>query len=103
MTNHASLPDAGSTPHSIIDGQLPSANEKSVLQNLADDGTIKVKVSTANTSNPPTDAELDAVTDAQNQRDGCMVFVDDAGGHANAYLCIHDGTKWWQLTMTACA
>lgn len=54
-------------------------------------------------SNPPTDAELDAVTDAQNQRDGCMVFVDDAGGHANAYLCIHDGTKWWQLTMTACA
>lgn len=65
-------------------------------------GVITLALDT-DVTNPPTDAELDGATDAQNQRDGCMVFVDDAGGHANAYLCIHDGTKWWQLTMTACA
>ena len=68
----------------------------------ASKGIITLALDT-DVSNPPTDAELDAVTDAQNQVDGCMIFVDDAGGHANAYLCIHDGTKWWQLTMTACA
>jgi hypothetical protein len=65
-------------------------------------GVITLALDT-DVTNPPTDAELDAVTDAQNQRDGCMIFVDDAGGHEHAYLCIHDGTKWWQLTMTACA
>lgn len=68
----------------------------------ASKGVITLALDT-DVTNPPTDAELDDVTDAQNQVDGCMIFVDDAGGHANAYLCIHDGTKWWQLTMTACA
>jgi hypothetical protein len=68
----------------------------------ASKGIITLALNT-DVSNPPTDAQLDAVTDAQNQVDGCMIFVDDAGAHTNAYLCIHDGTKWWQITATACA
>lgn len=68
----------------------------------ASKGIITLALNT-DVTNPPTDAELDAVTDAQNQVDGCIIFVDDGGAHTNAYLCVHDGTKWWQLTMTACA
>ena len=101
MTNHADLPDAGSTPHSIIDGQLPTANEKSILQDLADDGVIKIKVSTANVSNPPTDAELDSEfgTPATVSA-GYLALLDDNGGGANVYLVISDGTNWWYATLT---
>ena len=101
MTLHAQLPDAGSQPHSIIDVQLPTPNEKSVLQDLANDGTIQIKVSTANTSNPPTDAELDsALGTPATVGAGYLALLDDNGGGANVYLVASDGSNWWHVALT---
>jgi hypothetical protein len=101
MNYHNDLPDAGTTPHNIIDYQLPTPNEKGILQDLANDGTIKIKVSTANTSNPPTDAELDSEFGTPaTVGAGYLALLDDNGGGANVYLVISDGTNWWYEALT---
>jgi hypothetical protein len=69
-------------------------------------GGIFTNVDTTDVSNPPTDAELDAaIGDAATAAFGAgyMAIVDDAGGHANEYIVFSDGTKWWQVTATACS
>jgi hypothetical protein len=55
--------------------------------------------STANVSNPPTDAQLDAAfgTPAQVGA-GFMATLDDNGAHANEYLVWSDGSNWWYAT-----
>jgi hypothetical protein len=99
--NHADLPDAGAYSHHTIDAQLPTANEKKTLQDLADDGTILIRVSTANTSNPPTDAQLDAEFGTPaTVGAGFLALLDDNGGGANVYLVSSDGTNWWHVTLT---
>lgn len=65
-------------------------------------GLVSLALDT-NVTTPPTDAELDAVTDATQQVAGFIGIVDDADAHANVYVIVHDGTKWWQATLTACA
>jgi hypothetical protein len=40
--NHASLPDAGYTPHHIIDVQLPSADQKDKLATIAQNAPVEV-------------------------------------------------------------
>lgn len=65
---------------------------------------VKLKVSTANVSNPPTDADLISVFGAAaTVGAGFMAIVDDNNGHANEYLIWSDGTKYWQITATAAA
>lgn len=62
------------------------------------------KVSTANTANPPTNAELiSAFGAAATVGSGFIGIVDDNAGHANEYLIFSDGTKFWQITATAAA
>ena len=51
--NHRQLPDAGLVPHHILDQ----------LHTLFLTGQLRLQVATPDVSNPPTDAELDAVTD----------------------------------------
>lgn len=65
---------------------------------------FKTKVSTANTSNPPTNAEvISAFGTAAAVGAGFIALMDDNNGHAAEYLIWSDGTKFWQVTGTACA
>lgn len=67
-------------------------------------GGIKTKLSTANTSNPPTNAELiSAFGAAATTGAGFVGVVDDNAAHTNEYLIFSDGTKYWQITATAAA
>jgi hypothetical protein len=98
---HNDLPDAGSLAHNTIDLLLPTHNEKNVLQDLANDGTILIRTSTANTSNPPTDAQLDAAFGTPaTVGAGFLALLDDNGGNANVYLVLSNGTSWWYVGLT---
>jgi hypothetical protein len=62
---------------------------------------IATKNSTANVSNPPTDAELDSAFGAPaTVGAGFIGTLDDAGGGANFYLVASDGSNWWHFTGT---
>ena len=101
MLLHSQLPDAGTQAHQTIDAQLPTAKEKDTLTQLANDGTILIRVSTANTSNPPTDAELDGELGTPAAVGaGFMALLNDNGGGANVYLVLSDGTNWWYEALT---
>jgi hypothetical protein len=101
MVTHSTLPDAGSIPHADIDTQLPTNKEHDVLQDLAADGTLVIKVSTANTSNPPIDAELNAEFGTPaSVGAGFIALLDDNGAGANVYLILSDGAGWWYEALT---
>ena len=58
-------------------------------------------VDVINISNPPTDAELDAIFDTPDVVGaGFVALVNDAGAGANEYLVWSDGTSWWYATGT---
>ena len=59
------------------------------------------RVSTANVSNPPTDAELDtAFGTPATVGAGFTVIVDDNAAGTNEYLVWSDGTNWFYATGT---
>lgn len=63
--------------------------------------TGKLKISTANVTNPPTDAELDtAFGTPANVGAGFTAVLDDNAGGANFYIISSDGTNWWHAAMT---
>lgn len=62
---------------------------------------IRTKVSTANTANPPTDAELDsAFGTPATVGSGFHAILNDAGGGTNEYFCWSDGTNWFYAAGT---
>ena len=56
--------------------------------------------STLNVSNPPTDAELDAEFGAPADFHRAII-IDDAGGGANYWFVVSDGSAWLYVAMTA--
>lgn len=59
-------------------------------------------VSTANVSNPPTDAELDsAFGTAANLYDGFVGLVDDAGSGSTVWFVCALNSQWWYEQLTA--
>jgi hypothetical protein len=65
---------------------------------------LRTKVSTANVSNPPTDAELDSTFGTPaTVGSGFVGLVNDNGGGTNEYLCWSDGTNWFYSTGTKAA
>lgn len=66
---------------------------------------VSVEVSTANVSNPPTDAELDSEFGAPADVGAGAVFVlDDNGGGSNVYLVLSLGANgWWFEALTQAA
>lgn len=63
-----------------------------------------VPISTANTSNPPTDAQLDtAFGQPADLGSGFMAIVNDAGLGTNVYLVMVVGAQWRILTTTLAA
>ncbi len=66
----------------------------------ATDG-VRGKHSTANVTNPPTDAELDsAFGTPATVGAGFTATLDDAGGGTAMYVVASDGTNWWHTLMT---
>lgn len=65
---------------------------------------IKQTVHTDDVSNPPTDAELDAIfgTPAAVGA-GFTAYINDAGLGSNFYQIVSDGTNWWIFTGTVAA
>ena len=60
-----------------------------------------VKTSVADTSNPPTDAELDsAFGTPQMVGKGFVGLLNDGGSGSNVYLIASDGTNWWHVLLT---
>lgn len=56
---------------------------------------------TTDVSNPPTDAELDAAYGTPaTVGAGFMRLLDDAGGDANVYVVVSNGTSWWYTALT---
>ena len=59
------------------------------------------KVNTNNVSNPPTDAELDAIwTSPATVGAGFTAYIDDNNAHNNVYQIMSDGTAWHYFTAT---
>lgn len=66
-----------------------------------DDNTIRLKTSTADVSNPPTDAELDSTFGTPaTVGAGFTVVLDDNGADTNTYLVVSNGTSWIVFTGT---
>ena len=56
-------------------------------------------VRTDDISNPPTDAELDALFGTPATAGaGFTVYIDDNGGGSNFYHIVSDGANWWIFT-----
>ncbi len=65
---------------------------------------MRTKVSTANTANPPTDAELDsAFGQPATLGTGFIGLLDDNNAGTNAYACFAIGSNWWTVALTKAA
>lgn len=74
---------------------------RSVLVADEGEGYARLNVSKGNVSNPPTDAELDALYGTPaDVGAGWHTIIDDAGGDANVYFVVSNGTSWWYFTAT---
>lgn len=70
-------------------------------KNLNVQGDAKFKVYTNDVSNPPTDAELDAIFGTPaTVGAGFTADIDDAGAGNNFYTVKSDGSNWWIQTYT---
>ena len=64
-------------------------------------GILEIQVSTADVTNPPTDAELDAEFGTPGAVGaGYVALLDDNNGDANVYLVFSSGTSWWYVALT---
>lgn len=82
---------------------VPGTFEVTGLSNLSAAG-VRTKVSTANVTAPPTNAEMvSAFGAAATVGSGFIALVDDNAGHADEFIVWSDGTKYWYATGTACA
>lgn len=60
-----------------------------------------VNVSSANVSNPPTDAELDSEYGTPaSVGNGFISLLDDNAADINVYLVASNGTSWWYTALT---
>jgi hypothetical protein len=57
---------------------------------------VKTKVATTDVADPPTQANMvSAFGAAADAGAGFIGFLDDAGGGANTFLCVSNGTSWY--------
>ncbi len=65
---------------------------------------MRTKLSTDNTANPPTKAQLtSAFGSPSTVGSGFIGIIDDNGAHTNEYICWSDGTEWFYATGTKAA
>jgi len=109
LSDRARPSEVGRISHAEIDAQIPTREEKEALSrisppiaNFSANG-LKVLISTADVTAPPTDADLDAAFGTPaTVGAGFIALVDDAGAGAAVYLLASDGTNWWQVALTKC-
>lgn len=78
-----------------------SGTELAVSGILKASSGVRGKYSTANVTNPPTDAELDsAFGTPATVGAGFTATLDDAGAGTAMYAVASDGTNWWYTLMT---
>ena len=62
---------------------------------------VGIIVDSTNVSNPPTDAEIDAIFGTPAARyPGFMAIIDDAGADTTVWFVITNGTSWWYEGLT---
>ncbi len=72
-----------------------------VFINPTPQGIGIIPTSSADVSNPPTDAELDsAFGTPATVGNGFTALLDDAGGDTNVYAVYSNGTSWFYTTLT---
>jgi hypothetical protein len=77
--------------------ELIGSTGDNVVMDVA--GDIKQKVYTDDVSNPPTDAELDAIFGTPaTVGGGFTAYIDDNGAGNNFYQITSDGANWWIFT-----
>lgn len=60
-----------------------------------------LQIDTTDVSNPPTDAELDAIFGSPSAVGaGYQIILDDNGADTNVYRITSNGTSWWIDTLT---
>ena len=90
----------GRISHAQIDAYLPTPAEKALLVNLVAIGA-RVTYSTADVSNPPTDAELDAAFGTPaTVGPGFVALLNDAGAGTHVYLVASTGATWHYIELT---
>ena len=86
---------------------LHVATGKMLVDEIADFTLgLTVKMADDNVVNGSTPTNAEAITAfgaAATVGDGFIGFIDDANAHANEAMVVSDGTKFWYVTMTACA
>lgn len=93
----------------VVQADLTVEATSLVNQDLTSDATptfddIKQTVHTNDVSNPPTDAELDAIFGTPGTVGaGFTAYIDDNGAGTNFYQIVSDGTNWWIFTGTVAA
>ena len=88
-----------STP--ATDAQVLTYDDGSATWQAADLPAATVTVSTADVSNPPTDAELDAALgDPATVGAGYIRLLDDNDADTHVYLVASNGTSWWYAALT---
>ena len=86
--------DAPTTPTASRILRLNAAGIASLV------GGLLIPVSSSDVSNPPTDAELDALFgQPATLGSGYLAVVTDTNS-ANGYICISDGTNWWKIIIS---
>jgi hypothetical protein len=91
MISHSELQNSGVIPHGLLD----SLYQQVTL------GHLRLIVSTADVSSPPTDAELDAAFGAPAEVGaGFIRLINDNAAGADFYLVASDGANWWVFTGT---
>ena len=73
------------------------------VEDLESIGSFRIKLSDADVSNPPTDAELDSAlgdAGAGSVPDGFVGIVDDAGAGTTLWLCVVKNSAWWYEGLT---
>jgi hypothetical protein len=65
------------------------------------EASLRLQVDTTDISNPPTDAELDAIFGTPaTVGSGFTAYVDDNGADTNVYLVMSNGSSWWYSSLT---
>ena len=97
-----SLLDLDHYENNILDRVADVERRAEDLERDAKRGTATmVDIEGGDVSNPPTDAELDALLGTPDAVGaGFVVLLNDDGAGANEYLVWSDGTAWWYAAGT---
>jgi hypothetical protein len=89
-------------PENILDALEAVQDRLADLERTAKTGAATfIEIDTTDVSNPPTDAELDAIFGTPDEAGaGFTALVNDNSAGSNEYLVWSDGSAWWYASGT---